>query len=312
MRWSASSASTRPRRASRSSNAGSLSPLASATRSRSSPTTRAAARSLRSMPSPPATTPRRARRPAAATGAAPSTVTATIGQFNEIRVEVVYPTGGGFTDQEVFLRSITVNGTVLSRLAPAKVTRRDDTSISRYKLKTLTLRDTWIDNAANMTARADALLAVLKSPETRLEFDWFVEDYALFRALELSDRIQLRLPGYTEQAFIEHVALNIPNDGVVPICTVQATVTAAVSVPPPTPAEDSVTVPLTGVSEFTNYIRWSDNQSLGSLFDANDAEQVLTYADLNNAGPAGQVGLSIVGTNNRFTPAFEACGAHHL
>ena len=237
------------------------------------------------------------------------TVTATIGQFNEIRVEVVYPTGGGFTDQEVFLRSITVNGTVLSRLAPAKVTRRDDTSISRYKLKTLTLRDTWIDNAANMTARADALLAVLKSPETRLEFDWFVEDYALFRALELSDRIQLRLPGYTEQAFIEHVALNIPNDGVVPICTVQATVTPSMATPPPPPpAEDSVTVPLTGVSEFTNYIRWSDNQSLGSLFDANDAEQVLTYADLNNAGPAGQVGLSIVGTNNRFTAAFEASG----
>ena len=135
------------------------------------------------------------------------TVTATIGQFNEIRVEVVYPVGGGFTDQEVFLRSITVNGTVLSRLAPAKVTRRDDTSIGRYKLKTLTLRDTWIDNAANMTARADSLLAALATPETRVEFPWIVEDYALFRALELSDRIRLKPPWlYRASVHREHRA----------------------------------------------------------------------------------------------------------
>ena len=71
---------------------------------------------------------------------------------------------------------------------------------------------------------------------------------------------------------------------------------------------DSVTVPLTGISVFTNYIRWSDNQSLGSAFDANGQEQVLTTLDLNNASPSGQVFISIVGTNNRFTPAFEASG----
>ena len=70
----------------------------------------------------------------------------------------------------------------------------------------------------------------------------------------------------------------------------------------------TVVVDLTGISVFTNYIRWSDNQSLGSTFDANGAEQVLTTLDLNNDGPAGQVFISIVGSNNRFTPAFEATG----
>ena len=70
----------------------------------------------------------------------------------------------------------------------------------------------------------------------------------------------------------------------------------------------SVTVPLTGVSVLTNYIRWSDNQSLGSLFDANGEDQTLTTVDLNSSTPSGQVFISIIGSNNRFTPAFEASG----
>ena len=72
--------------------------------------------------------------------------------------------------------------------------------------------------------------------------------------------------------------------------------------------EVSVTVPLTGESVFDDYIRWSDNYSLGSLFDANGEEQVLSLVDLNNAGPPGLVRISITGTNNRFTPEFEATG----
>ena len=89
----------------------------------------------------------------------------------------------------------------------------------------------------------------------------------------------------------------------------------AFAVPEPTvthtsaiPSGASVTVPLTGVSVFTNYIRWSDNQSLGSLFSAGGAEQFLTTCDLNSSGPSGQVFISIIGTDNRFTPAFEASG----
>ena len=70
----------------------------------------------------------------------------------------------------------------------------------------------------------------------------------------------------------------------------------------------SVTVPLTGIGLFTNYIRWSDNQSLGAVFDADGVGQTLTYAELNDASPTGRVGISIIGTNNRFTTAFEATG----
>ena len=70
----------------------------------------------------------------------------------------------------------------------------------------------------------------------------------------------------------------------------------------------SVTVPLTGVSVLTTYIRWSDNYSLGSLFSADGAEQILSLVDLNSSSPAGRVVISISGINRRFTPAFEASG----
>ena len=74
------------------------------------------------------------------------------------------------------------------------------------------------------------------------------------------------------------------------------------------PGVVSVTVPLTGISVFTNYIRWSDNYSLGSLFSADGGEQTLTTVDLNSSSPSGQVFISIIGSDNRFTPAFEASG----
>ena len=51
-------------------------------------------------------------------------LTASIGQFNEVEVEVSYPTGGGFTDNEVYLRSVIVTGTVLERVQPLKVPLR--------------------------------------------------------------------------------------------------------------------------------------------------------------------------------------------
>ena len=72
--------------------------------------------------------------------------------------------------------------------------------------------------------------------------------------------------------------------------------------------EDSVTVPLTGISVFDDYIRWSDDQSLGSTFAASGLEQVLSLVDLNNANPPGRVRISITGLSNDFTPAFEATG----
>ena len=73
--------------------------------------------------------------------------------------------------------------------------------------------------------------------------------------------------------------------------------------------EVSVTVPLTGESVFDDYIRWSDDYSLGSLFAANGLKsRFLSLVDLNNANPPGRVRISITGTNNRFTPEFEATG----
>ena len=93
------------------------------------------------------------------------------------------------------------------------------------------------------------------------------------------------------------------------VCVAFRSTEPTVTHTPATPAGVvSVTVPLTGVSVFTNYIRWSDNQSLGSLFSADGGDQTLTTVDLNSGSPSGQVFISITGTNNRFTPAFEASG----
>ena len=64
----------------------------------------------------------------------------------------------------------------------------------------------------------------------------------------------------------------------------------------------SVTVPLTGVSVLTTYIRWSDNYSLGSLFSADGAEQILSLVDLNSSSPAGRVVISISGINRQIHP----------
>ena len=74
----------------------------------------------------------------------------------------------------------------------------------------------------------------------------------------------------------------------------------------------SVTVALTGYSDQASAtIGWLDDVSLGATFDANGALQTLTsiflyYAD-GGLG-AGSVSIQIDGTNNRFTPAFEATG----
>ena len=116
-----------------------------------------------------------------------------------------------------------------------------------------------------------------------------MKDWATFRALELSDRIRLKLPSYTDDAHIENLALSIPLSGKVPVCTVQATFASSMATPPPPPppppAGDSVTVPLTGATTSTNLIRWPDNQSLGSVFSADGSEQTMTFVTLYNAGP---------------------------
>ena len=126
-----------------------------------------------------------------------------------------------------------VTGTVLMRLQPTKTPpRRDQTSIDRFTRRSLRLSNTWIHSVAAMTTRADALLVALSTPETRQALRWIVSDYADFAALELSDRIQVLMPGYTETAFIESIALNIPLDGTTPVCTLQTTVALGLACEP--------------------------------------------------------------------------------
>ena len=209
------------------------------------------------------------------------TVAATISQFNEIEVAILYPVTPG-APAELFLTNINIKGSVLRRLQPAKVPRRTQSSIDKYKIKTLELRDTWIQSQANMEARADAILALLDSPEIRLEFSLVrgrLRDLSSPRAIRPHPA---QAPvSYTDDAFIEHLTLAIPLSGVLPVCTIQATVASSVATPPPPPppppAGDSVTVALTGLQEFTNYIRWPDNVSLGSTFAADGTEQTLQF-----------------------------------
>ena len=71
----------------------------------------------------------------------------------------------------------------------------------------------------------------------------------------------------------------------------------------------SVTVNLTGYTDGGQGLLWSDDISLGSTFDANGQSQILSQVILTYTGSAaGQVALSLVGTNEEFTPEFEATG----
>ena len=84
----------------------------------------------------------------------------------------------------------------------------------------------------------------------------------------------------------------------------------------------SVTVALTGYQEGDGgapqsggNVRWIDDISLGSDFDLFGSTQILGFTSINyTAGsgsgstPNGSVWISILGTNNRFTVAFEATG----
>ena len=73
----------------------------------------------------------------------------------------------------------------------------------------------------------------------------------------------------------------------------------------------SVTVNLTGYSTTggNTGILWNDNVSLGTTFSPSGAEQTFDSASLLFAGGSpGRVTISLVGTNNRFTTAFEATG----
>ena len=70
----------------------------------------------------------------------------------------------------------------------------------------------------------------------------------------------------------------------------------------------SVTVNLIGYSVITGGITWSDDVALGSTFDHFNNSQTLDLASLYDLAQIGSVEISIAGSNDRFTSAFEATG----
>ena len=72
----------------------------------------------------------------------------------------------------------------------------------------------------------------------------------------------------------------------------------------------SVTVNLTGYAVLdANSISWGDDVSLGSTFDALGEPQTLALIRVYYTGTStGLITISLSGSNNRFTPAFEATG----
>ena len=147
------------------------------------------------------------------------TLSASIGQFNEILVEVSYPTGGGFSEAELYLTTLNVTGTVLQNVAPSKVTRTNPQSNTRYRRKSVALRDTWITSAGTMIQRADDLLDALAAPETRMAVQWVVTDYATLAGMEISDRHRVIMPNYEVEGFLEHEAVHVPLDRALPVAT---------------------------------------------------------------------------------------------
>ena len=153
------------------------------------------------------------------------TINPTVGDFNEVNVEILYPVIQGLPQPaQAYVTKLDISGDVLAPITPLKVRRQDTQSLERYDPKSLELRETW-RAAADMSSLADGVLDLLAQPETRLRFDWYVENLATFRDLELSDRIRVKLPGYIDDAFVEQLRLRIPLAGGQNICTVHATVT---------------------------------------------------------------------------------------
>ena len=67
----------------------------------------------------------------------------------------------------------------------------------------------------------------------------------------------------------------------------------------------TVTVNLTGYTATATQIRWDDNVALPPTFDLNGANQTLSQVILRSTNA---VSISILGTNRRWTPEFEATG----
>ena len=133
--------------------------------------------------------------------------------FNEIHITITYPTMAGTQADTLYVRDLTIEGTVLTVTTSLQVTREDTVSKQRYRPKTRGLRNTWIRSVADMENRADAILDAIASPERRVQLDYLVEDWAVFLSLDLSDRVRVVLPTVESDAFIESIGLSIRRGG---------------------------------------------------------------------------------------------------
>lgn len=140
-------------------------------------------------------------------------ITIELMDFNEIHITIVYPTGAGF-DDTLYVRGLTVTGSLLTITTPLTVSRRDTVSVERYRPKTLPLENTWVRSVTDMETRADAILDAIAEPERRVSLDWIVNDWADFLSLDLSDRVRVDLPTIQSDGFVEGVGCLLPVSGV--------------------------------------------------------------------------------------------------
>ena len=140
--------------------------------------------------------------------------------FNEVHITIAYPVAGGSQSDTLYVTGLTVSGDLLTIATPLTVPREDAVSRQNYKPKTLSLNDTWIRSVGDMEARAQAILDVLAQPESRISIDYYVEDWADFLSIDLSDRVRAELPTIASDGFVEAITCVIPLSGVAITCTV--------------------------------------------------------------------------------------------
>ena len=205
--------------------------------------------------------------------------------FNETHMTLTYPTITGQTQADtVYVRGLTVMGTVLAEGTPLLVTREDTVSKERYRPKTHRLRNTWIRSPADMESRADAILDVIASPERRVSLDWYITDWNEFTSLDLSDKVRIELPTISSDGFIEAVAVQIPLAQNLIVCTLDVSLVEGVATPVVPPA------PMAAWDQFKAL-----TGALGIQFEAG-----VNFVDLYENDPAGE-GVLTDSTTGQFT-----------
>ena len=87
--------------------------------------------------------------------------------FNEIHITAVYANITGQTQADtVYIRGLTIKGTVLTESTPLTVSIEDTVSKQRYRPKTRDLRGTWLRSVSDMSTSADDALRCIGGTRT--------------------------------------------------------------------------------------------------------------------------------------------------